>query len=298
MTPITDRPALDGCTIAGTAVIPGGGNVGDLLGAVYRAIPGSGAIGDLLDPIPLVQWSVQFLLVRPKPEVEGPLGELFDPGPFFVPTFQRSVSAMQNWFLGQTGSRLRIRPEIRTVVLNETDAQIAAQGEFVRDRIEVLLREMGFDQAFTLYAAWYDGVSHHACGGGAWPHGVAPHPNEQVPGHLAALYLRGAFDNVDCAADEFSSDGVTPAINEFKMLHEILHTMGIVSPAAPHHVRRGHVSDDEHDLMWAGDGIWRPSVIDAGHDDYFQTGRTDIIDLSRSVWLDPSPPDAQPPPGW
>jgi hypothetical protein len=208
------------------------------------------------------------------------------------------VSAMQKWFLSQTGSRLRIQPEIGTVVLNETGVQIAAHGVHVRDRIENLLREMGLIHAFTLYAVWYDGVSNHACGGGAWPHGVAPPPNEQVPGHLAALYLQGAFDNVDCAADAFSSDGETPAINEFKMLHEILHTMGIVSPAAPHHVRRGHVGDDEHDLMYAGDRIWRPSVIDAGHDDYFQTGRDDIIDLSRSVWLDPSPPNAQPPPGW
>jgi hypothetical protein len=25
---------------------------------------------------------------------------------------------------------------------------------------------MGFDHPFTLYAAWYDGVSNHACGGG------------------------------------------------------------------------------------------------------------------------------------
>ena len=81
-----------------------------------------------------------------------------------------------------------------------------------------------------------------------------------------------AYDNVDCAADQFSADGETPAINEFKMLHEILHTMGIVHPAAPHHTARGHVSDDEHDLMYSGDRPWRPSAIDPGHDDYFQTG--------------------------
>jgi hypothetical protein len=321
MTPIPERPALDGCTVAGTTAIPGGGAVGEPIGAVFRPIPVSGnvvvphhgtgtvgdllhpeptvsgTVGDLLHPTPTVNWSIKFLIVHPKPPVEGRLGELFDT-PLFFPSFQQSVSAMQSWFLSQTGSRLRIQPDIGIVQVNETDDQIAAHGDKVRDRIEVLLREMGLIHAFTLYAVWYDGVSHHACGGGAWPHGGTTPPNAQVPGHVAALYLQGAFDNVNCAADAFSPDGETPAINEFKMLHEILHTMGIVSPAAPHHVRRGHVSDDEHDLMYAGDRIWRPSVIDAGHDDYFQTGRDDIIDLSRSVWLDPTPPNAQPPPGW
>jgi hypothetical protein len=292
---------LDGCTVAGTSVRPEGEKVGDLLGEVYRPIPlASETIGDLLlGPTPTVNWSIQFISVHPR-SIGGPLAKLFDPPVFVLPSvgLEGSVAAMQNWFVGQTGSRLRIRPEISTVVLNETEDQIAAHGEFVRDRIETLLRDMGFDHPFTMYATWYHGVSNHACGGGAWPHGVAPPPNQQTPGHLAALFLWGHFGNVVCAADQFTSNGETPALQEFKMLHEILHTMGIVSPAAPHHVRRGHVSDDPQDLMYAGPLDWRPSVIDAGHDDYFQTGRTDINDLSRSVWLNPSPPNAQPPPGW
>jgi hypothetical protein len=84
---------------------------------------------------------------------------------------------------------------------------------------------------------------------------VAPPPNQQTPGHLAALYLWGAFGNVVCADDQFTSDGETPALQEFKLLHEILHTMGIVSLGAPHQVGRGHVSDDAHDLMYAGPSI-------------------------------------------
>jgi hypothetical protein len=99
---------------------------------------------------------------------------------------------------------------------------------------------------------------------------------------------------VNCADDPFTADGVTPARNEFKMVHEILHTMGLVHPAAPHHAECGHTGDNPQDLMYAGDQPWDPRVIDPGHDDYFQTGRTDIIDLSRSVFLEPLPPDAQP----
>jgi hypothetical protein len=57
---------------------------------------------------------------------------------------------------------------------------------------------------------------------------------------VAALYLQGHYDSVDCALDRFSSDGRTAEINELKMLHEILHTLGLVPRAAPHHTRAGH----------------------------------------------------------
>jgi hypothetical protein len=218
------------------------------------------------------------------------------------------VNAIQMWFCEQTcGSRLSIRPEMRTVRLNETDAQIAAQGWQVRDRIEELLGGMGYNDPHTMYAVWYDGRSNHACGGASWPTGVTTTPR-QVPGHVAALYLRAAYEvpdpaggpprQVNCANDQFTTDGVTPAIREFGMLHEILHTMGLVDPKALHHHDGGHTSDNSQDLLYRGPLDWRPGAIDPGRDDYFRTGRTDIIDLSRSVFLDPLPPDAQPPPGW
>jgi hypothetical protein len=206
-------------------------------------------------------------------------------------TLARSVSAMQSWLYEQTGSRLRFLAEkVPTVRLAETDAQIAARGDFVRDRVETLLRRAGFHDPRALYAVWYDGSSTTSCGGGAWP--------PQLKGHVAALYLQGAYDDVNCAADAFTGDGVQPAINEFKMLHEILHTMGFVPRSAPHHTRDGHTGDDETDLMYAGDGVWNPSVIDAAHDDYYLTGRTGTPDLSRSCFLEPLPPNAEAPPGW
>jgi hypothetical protein len=164
---------------------------------------------------------------------------------------------------------------------------------------------MGINDPRTMYAVWYDGTSNRACGGGSWPTGVAP---TQVPGHVAALYLRAAYDvpdpaggpprRVNCADDQFTADGVTPAINELKMLHEILHSMGLVHPNAPHHHDGGHTSDNSQDLLYRGPLDWRPGALDPDNDDYLWTGRTDIIDLSRSVFLEPLPPDAQPPPGW
>jgi len=82
------------------------------------------------------------------------------------------------------------------------------------------------------------------------------------------------------------------------MLHEIMHTLGFAARGAPHHTQSGHVSENPTDLMYAGDAAWQPSALDVGHDDYYLTGRTDILDLSRSVFLDPLPLDPTPPPGW
>jgi hypothetical protein len=210
-------------------------------------------------------------------------------------TISRSVAAMQQWFAEKTGgSRLRVLSgPVATVRISETDAQIASHGAFVRDRVQELLQLEGYDDPYRLYAVWYDGTSTFSCGGGAWP--------PELIGHVAALYLRGRYDNTDCSQDRFSSDGTTVEINELKMLHEIMHTLGFVAEDAPHHTQRGHTSDSHTDLMYAGPPgppFWDPSVLDVGHDDYYLTGRTDIPDLSRSVFLDPLPADPTPPPGW
>ena len=232
-------------------------------------------------------YAIQPLYVLPR-DGEGSLGA--------GGTIGRSVAAMQRWFTQQAGgARLRlVAGSVPTVCLPETDAQIAAHGAQVRDRLEELLRGEGYDDPHRLYAVWYDGTSTFSCGGGAWP--------PELLGHVAALYLQGHYtadgQPVDCSQDRFSSDGTTVEINELKMLHEILHTLGLVGRGAPHHTREGHTSDDHTDLMYAGPLAWEPSVLDVGHDDYYLTGRTDIPDLSRSVFLDPLPVDPTPPPGW
>lgn len=235
-------------------------------------------------PHPPEAYTVQPLYVVPSDGI--------DPGLAGDGTLARSVSAMRRWFTGQTGG-----PDLRwesgpaqTVRLPQTDAQIAGTGVFVRDRVEELLAAQGFDDSRKVYAVWYDGRSNTACGGGAWP--------PELVGHVGALYLQGAYDGVVCADDRFSGEGQTMEINEYKMLHEILHTLGFVPACAPHHTRRGHSSDSPTDLMWAGDGVSQPSVLDPGHDDYWRTGRTDCPDLADSIFLTPTPLRAQVPPGW
>jgi hypothetical protein len=69
------------------------------------------------------------------------------------------------------------------------------------------------------------------------------------------------------------------------MLHELLHTIGFVPTCAPHFTRAGHVSDSNHDLMYAGDQPWYPSVLDYGHDDYFDAHIPGCPDVSDSPLL-------------
>jgi hypothetical protein len=269
------RQPLRGCTLGDELT-----NGGAARTPTYDARPGGAA--SAADPTQA--YTVQPLYVLPR---DGADHGLAADG-----TISRSVAAMQHWLAEQTdGARLRVLTgPVATVRINEPDAQIAAHGAFVRDRVEVLLRHEGYDDPHRLYAVWYDGTSTFSCGGGAWP--------PELAGHVAALYLQGHYDGVDCALDRFSSDGTTVEINELKMLHEILHTLGLVARAAPHHTREGHTSDSPTDLMYGGDAAWEPSALDVGHDDYYLTGRNDIPDLGRSVFLDPLPANPTPPPGW
>jgi hypothetical protein len=85
---------------------------------------------------------------------------------------------MQQWLTEQTGgARLRVvAGAVPTVRIGKTDAQIAARGAFVRDRVEELLRLKGYDGPYRLYAVWYDGTSTFSCGEGAWPPELAGYP--------------------------------------------------------------------------------------------------------------------------
>ena len=77
---------------------------------------------------------------------------------------------------------------------------------------------------------------------------------------------------------------------DFAILHETLHTLGFVPSCAPHQTRAGHTSDDPTDIMWAGDGNWDPSVLDYGHDDYFNANVPGCLDLADSSYLQGGPP--------
>jgi hypothetical protein len=198
-------------------------------------------------------------------------------------TIAASTANWQAWLRGQTynnGLRLDTSGgelDVTFVRLGRTDAQLAARGLFLRDAIEDELRAKGLLRPKKVYAAYYDGSSAAACGGGAWP--------PRLPGSVAALYLRATYGpGATCYEPQRSRAGLQ--IMDFAILHEVLHTIGFVPACAPNHTRDGHVSDNPRDLMYAGDQPWRPAVLDAGNDDYFHAHILGCSEFAVSPYLD------------
>lgn len=210
----------------------------------------------------------------------------------------QSVTAFNGWLSAQTGGpRLRVdtysgQPDVTFYRLTRTDAEMAARGLYIRDEIERELAAIGLIDSSKIYAVYYGGSSTGACGGGPWP--------PSLVGHVAAQYLNGT-DQVGRPCNQHK---VGPEISDpdgyfqYGMLHEILHALGLVAPCAPNQTQSGHVSDNPMDLMYAGPADWHPTTLDMGRDDYYAHGDPACLDLAKSVFLEPTPPDAVLPPGW
>ena len=208
-----------------------------------------------------------------------------------------SVAAFQQWFGKQTGSQqLKLDTykgalDIAFVRLKQTDEQIKVNGAFARESIENELKTLRFNNPQKLYAVYYGGGSNVACGGAPYP------PN--IIGNVAVIYLEGTPPNSPaCNTNILGGNINQPAYLEFAMLHEIVHGLGFVASCAPHHTLSGHVSDSPQDLMYAGNQPWQPSSLDINRDDYFRQKNPSCLDLSKSIFLDPSVPNAVVPPGW
>ena len=200
-------------------------------------------------------------------------------------TIESSVQAWNSWLASQTGGRGGLRLDTYGGALDvsffrdpSTDAEIAAQGAYVRDFLQSDLNYAGFFAPDKIYAVYYDGSSTYSCGGGAYP--------PLLPGDVAAMYLHGRPPGaIPCDQTTFVPNG-SPGYFEFGMVHEIFHTLGFVPSCAPHETLTGHVSDATNDLMYSGDAPWQlPPTLDVGHDDYFDTGRTDCLDFANSPYL-------------
>ncbi|HEY0019538.1 MAG TPA: hypothetical protein VGC13_24765 [Longimicrobium sp.] len=183
-----------------------------------------------------------------------------------------TVASFQRWLAGQTGGRAFRMDTYAGVLdvgffrLSRTNAEVKSQGAFVRNEIERQLSVAGLISTGKVYLVYYDGGSTYSCGGASWP--------PSVPGRVAAMYLHGTPPGASCGENTFvTAPDAFPRYWEFAAVHDLIHTLGIVSRAAPHHTAAypAHVPEPE-DLMYAGTAPWviGPStVVDVGRDDYF-----------------------------
>lgn len=202
-----------------------------------------------------------------------------------------TVGSFQNWLGAQTGGRkLRIDThdggalDITFRRLARTDAAMQGYGVFIRDTLEKDLAGMGFASTTKIYAVYYDGGAINSCGAGAWP--------PQLPGRVGAMYLRGTFTGgaPPCSSNPLAPTPTSPpGYMDFSMLHEILHTMGIVSPTAPDHVPNAHVGNSPTDLMYAGNQPWAPAVLDVTGTNYYNPAGLPggLYNLATSPYLLP-----------
>jgi Divergent InlB B-repeat domain len=137
-------------------------------------------------------------------------------------------------------------------------------GDFGFGQIFGQLEGDGFDSPFTKYVVYYDGPVPSSeldvCGrGGGDDDGIG----------LAVVYVRACL-------------GVSTAA---VLAHEVLHTLGAVSDAAPG-ACDGHVCGNPSDLMSPNIGgePLEAKVLDAGRDDYY--GHSGVfVDVRDAPWL-------------
>lgn len=211
-------------------------------------------------------------------------------------TIEESVDSWNSWLASQTDGLGGFRLDTYHGSLDvtffrdpHTDAEIAAQGPYVRDQLQLDLQAAGVIplSGEKIYAVYYDGSSTYSCGGGAYP--------PTLPGIVAAMYLHGAAPGaIPCDTNTFVPNG-QPGYFEYGMVHEIMHTLGFVPACAPHEWASGHVDDAPNDLMYAGRDPWQfPLTLDVGHDDYFEAGIKGCLDLADSPYLVANAPKPAP----
>lgn len=292
-------PDLAGADLAGS----------DLSMPTVVTCPTTRALADLDDEV--VGSQIKLMYVLPSDGVDEQLdtnGRLCT-----------SVNAWSVWLKAQTaGSMFRLDThggalDITFVRLGKTNAQLRGSNDaddvatgyaYLRDRIELELAALGFTKPGRIYAVYYGGSSPYACGGAA-------HPPALI-GKVAAFYLKAQVGSGPvCDSGPWGQDTTKPGYPDYAMLHEIVHTIGIVGDAAPHAHASGHVFDGAtpaRDLMYSpragqsdpGWDVYNPGglLLDVGHDDYYGHGNAAFVDLARSAFLAPLPANAQDPPGW
>ena len=204
-------------------------------------------------------------------------------------TIEQTVDSWNQWLASQSNGLGGFRLDTYQGSLDvtffrdpHTDAQIAAQGAYVRDQLETDLLAAGVINAGNdkIYAVYYDGSSTYSCGGGAWPPALV--------GDVAAMYLHGAPPGAPpCDTNTFVPNG-QPGYFEYGMIHEVMHTLGFVPTCAPHTTPTSpsHVDDATDDLMYAGAEPWQfPAVLDVNHDDYFEAHIPGCLDLASSPYF-------------
>jgi hypothetical protein len=189
-----------------------------------------------------------------------------------------TADEVNRWFATQTTGAVQprwIRDDtgaiaVTTVKLDHTAAQYAEAGDNF-DMVAADLEAHGLVDGLKI-AVWIDITNSGACG---------------ESGGATMLFFEAACDIYPAAGDSF------PFGSTYLLAHEMTHGFGAVESCAPHAGAGGHVIDDPRDLLYAGEQPrdWDHITLDPGHDDYYETGRSDCPGIESSpFWTASSDP--------
>jgi len=195
---------------------------------------------------------------------------------------ERAGTVVDEWFAEQMDGRsLRFvtqadgAPDVDYIKLGETAEQVRARGftgflGIIGDWVK-----RGALPPGTLPVIYLEGKLSSACG---WSISNANHPHVVIPMPNCGIYP-GRYMEYDF-----------PTVSSSYLLgHELTHALGAASRVGPPHADgTGHVTDDPRDIIYEGPQPrdWDNLMLDPGNDDYYKTGREDIVNIEFSPLLE------------
>lgn len=187
-----------------------------------------------------------------------------------------SLERIQDFLEAETGLAIRWDvfdggADVTFLRLRRSREEIASLGLSAVGAFIDALERAGLDEDDKKYLVVYEGHSPETCGAA------------RQDGPVAIAFVGLSPTCPDVFAPEWYGDMRNM---EYNMLHELLHALGFVDPAAPNHVEADphHVGDDPRDIMYSGPKRWTPEAIDPGGDDYLGLRVPEGV---RQLWESP-----------
>lgn len=199
-----------------------------------------------------------------------------------IPGIERAATVVDEWFAEQMDGR-SIRfvtepdgaPYVHYVKLGETSAEVQAKGFSGFDSIIADWIKRGVIKPGVLPVIYLESKLSKACG---WSLKDVNHPHIMIPMPNCGIYP-GRYMDYDF-----------PTVSSSYLLgHELTHALGGASRVGPPHADgTGHVTDDPRDIIYEGPlpRDWDNLTLDVGNDDYYRTGRSDIVNIEFSPLLE------------
>ena len=223
-------------------------------------------------------------------------------------TFGDLIKSTNEWLFAKGGKRLRFDTykgnlDVTFVRLNETEGQLWMESSDKNkkcgqnpcptlDTLKALLDAKGFTAPQKAYLIYYGGATIPSSRI-VWPYcGTGGHNHAAIMQVGLVDMMSGQFNCFGTSKTTLPESGNTAGLASF---HELFHVLGAVGASPNSDGNYGHIKNDPTDLMGGSQGTVR---LDPGNDDYWRHGKSNIVDLYNSAFMEPAEPIAVMPVGW